>query len=260
MVPERTEAYAGVDVSKERLEVCVRRGREAKECEHTFGVSNDPAGTETLLARLLERFSYRVRLWHRVPAMPEVAAGVIRADRPECLFGGLKKRFQDPGLRPPQQGLYLREGLFYGVEVRRVGRQQPQLAAPLFDELSDPATPMHGEVVHKDYLPRLKRRGQDLPHVEPERVGVGGALDAHGRSHPLQADRGDERHVLLPQFLGAFPRALSPLGALPYLGVSAMLVEDSSTNLSRPGSMPLSRSLKESLASSSRSVATTDFF
>ena len=29
MVPERTEAYAGVDVSKERLEVCVRRGREA---------------------------------------------------------------------------------------------------------------------------------------------------------------------------------------------------------------------------------------
>jgi hypothetical protein len=31
MVHERTEAYAGVDVSKERLEVCVRRGREAKE-------------------------------------------------------------------------------------------------------------------------------------------------------------------------------------------------------------------------------------
>jgi transposase len=54
MVPERTEVYAGVDVSKERLEVCVRRGREAKEDEHTFGVSNDPAGMETLLARLLE--------------------------------------------------------------------------------------------------------------------------------------------------------------------------------------------------------------
>ena len=53
MVPERTEAYAGVDVSKERLEVCVRRGREAREGEHTFGLSNDPAGTQTLLARLL---------------------------------------------------------------------------------------------------------------------------------------------------------------------------------------------------------------
>jgi transposase len=32
----------------------VRRGREAGEGEHTFGVSNDPAGTQTLLARLLE--------------------------------------------------------------------------------------------------------------------------------------------------------------------------------------------------------------
>ncbi len=53
MVHERTEAYAGVDVSKERLEVCVRRGREAGEGEHTFGVPNNPTGTETLLARLL---------------------------------------------------------------------------------------------------------------------------------------------------------------------------------------------------------------
>jgi len=42
-----------VDVSKEHLEVCVRRGREAKEVEDTFGVSNDPAGTKTLLACLL---------------------------------------------------------------------------------------------------------------------------------------------------------------------------------------------------------------
>jgi hypothetical protein len=66
--------------------------------------------------------------------------------------------------------------------------------------------------------------------------------------------------TFLPQFLGAFPRALSPLGALPYLGVSATLVEDSSTNLSRLGSIPLRRSLKEPLDRSSRSVATTDFF
>ena len=43
-----------MDVSKERLEVCVRRGREASEGEHTFGVSNDPAGTQTLLGSLLE--------------------------------------------------------------------------------------------------------------------------------------------------------------------------------------------------------------
>ena len=34
----------------------------------------------------------------------------------------------------------------------------------------------------------------------------------------------------LPQFLGALPCALCRLGALAYLGVSAMFVEDSSTN------------------------------
>ncbi len=66
--------------------------------------------------------------------------------------------------------------------------------------------------------------------------------------------------TFLPQFLGALPRTLSPLGALPYLGVSAMLVEDSSTNRRRLGSTPFSRCLKALLFSSSRSVATTDFF
>jgi len=54
MVHERAEAYAGVDVSKERLEVCLRRDQEERVGEDTFGVSNDPAGTQTLLARLLE--------------------------------------------------------------------------------------------------------------------------------------------------------------------------------------------------------------
>ena len=66
--------------------------------------------------------------------------------------------------------------------------------------------------------------------------------------------------TFLPQFLGALPRALSPLGALPYLGMSAMLVEDSSTNSRRFGSTPFRRSRKAPLFSSSRSVATTDFF
>ena len=47
MVPERTEAYAGVDVSKGRLEVCVRRGREAREGEHTFAHLRTPSASPT---------------------------------------------------------------------------------------------------------------------------------------------------------------------------------------------------------------------
>src|SRR5215212_11727202 len=69
----------------------------------------------------LEHFSYRMRLWHRVSAMPEVAACVLGADRTEGLFGGLEQSLKYPRLRPPQQGLHLGEGLLYGVEVRRVG-------------------------------------------------------------------------------------------------------------------------------------------
>lgn len=66
--------------------------------------------------------------------------------------------------------------------------------------------------------------------------------------------------MFFPQFLGAFPRALSPFGALAYLGVRAMLVEDSSTNTSRLGSTPLKRSRQTLRFSSSRSEATSDFF
>lgn len=66
--------------------------------------------------------------------------------------------------------------------------------------------------------------------------------------------------TFFPQFLGAFPYALSPFGALAYRGVRAMLVEDSSTKIRRLGSTPLRRSLKAPRASSSRSVAPSVFF
>jgi transposase len=54
MAPTRTEAYAGVDVSKERLDVCLQRSHEAGHGDDTFSVSNDSVGTETLVARLVE--------------------------------------------------------------------------------------------------------------------------------------------------------------------------------------------------------------
>jgi hypothetical protein len=66
--------------------------------------------------------------------------------------------------------------------------------------------------------------------------------------------------TFLPQFLGALLCALCPSGALAYLGVSAMFVEDSSTKRRRLGSTPLRRSLKALLFSSSRSVAPSVFF
>jgi transposase len=50
-VSSTTKVYAGVDVSKGRLEVFVRRG-EAREEGESFAVPNDEAGIDELLARL----------------------------------------------------------------------------------------------------------------------------------------------------------------------------------------------------------------
>ena len=92
MVPERTEAYAGVDVSKERLEVCVRRGREAKEGEDTFGVCNDPVGTQTLLARLAKERPALVILEATGGFERPVAAALAAAGLPIAVVREREKR------------------------------------------------------------------------------------------------------------------------------------------------------------------------
>jgi hypothetical protein len=62
------------------------------------------------------------------------------------------------------------------------------------------------------------------------------------------------------QFLGALPKALSPLGALALSGARRTLVEHSSTKTNLWGSTPLRRSRQALLASSSRSEAPSVFF
>ncbi len=73
-----------------------------------------------------------------VAAALKEAAGVLLADRSKRFYGGLEERFQGSCLRLPDEVLHLGEGLLYGVEVRRVARQKPQLASPLLDEAPDP--------------------------------------------------------------------------------------------------------------------------
>src|SRR5829696_1486913 len=82
MVDAHMEAYAGVDVSKGRLELCVRRGRQAREGEYAFGVSNDPAGMETLLARLLAERPVLVILEATGGFERPVAAALAAAELP----------------------------------------------------------------------------------------------------------------------------------------------------------------------------------
>jgi transposase len=47
--------YVGVDVSKDRLDVCVRRGEAQRHNDTSFVVAHDDAGIETLVSCLLEK-------------------------------------------------------------------------------------------------------------------------------------------------------------------------------------------------------------
>ena len=56
---------------------------------------------------------------------------------------------------------------------------------------------------------------------------------------PIPSEEIEEISVTFSsQFLGAFPKALSPLGALALNGTILTLVEDSSTKTKRRGSTP----------------------
>src|SRR5215216_5899393 len=67
----------------------------------------------------------------RVTAVLEPPSRISSTDLRERLLHRLKQGFV--GARPelPEDVLYLRERLLYGVEVRRVGRQIQELSAPL---------------------------------------------------------------------------------------------------------------------------------
>ncbi len=48
------KTYAGVDVSKDRLDVCVWRGEAGRHDDDTFFVPNDNSGIDALVSRLVE--------------------------------------------------------------------------------------------------------------------------------------------------------------------------------------------------------------
>src|SRR5829696_6571794 len=146
-----------------------------------------------------------------VSAVDEETQGISLADRGECTVRSLHQCLKAPGLLLPQQRLHLREGLFYGVEVGRVGGQEHQRAAAALDELAHPFRLVHLQVVHDHDLPGLQVRAQEPLDVERESLPIGRPLYAHRRAHPLRRDRADERHVLVP-VLGRLPACPLALG------------------------------------------------
>src|SRR3712207_6477594 len=110
--------------------------------------------------------------------------------------------------------LYLRESFLYRVEIRRVGRQVDEKAAPLLDELPYPLGPVSPEVVHNHDLTRAQRRGQQTLHVGLKYPGRGRPFHGQRWSHPSSVKACKQRRVL-----AAVSRNLEE-GSLTYGGVS----------------------------------------
>jgi transposase len=81
--------YAGVDVSKDQLDACVRRGEAQRHDEDdAFVVAHDDAGIDTLVSRLLEE--------HPVLVILEATGGFERAVVGALAAGGLPVAVVNP--------------------------------------------------------------------------------------------------------------------------------------------------------------------
>src|SRR5215213_4443335 len=150
------------------------------------------------LNRLLEHLSQRLN--HRpVATMFEEALRIRNADRMQSFTDKLHECLLAASTRFSQIALELAEGLLYGIEVRRIGRQVDELASPPFDQFFNPLPLVGAQVVHHHYLTPLKRGAQNILQVGLENRPVGRTLHHQRRSHthPL-ADGREQRYVLAP--------------------------------------------------------------
>jgi hypothetical protein len=84
--------------------------------------------------------------------MREPAGGILWCDGAECGPDGGAVSLERPRLGTPKERLDLREGFLDRVEVRRVGRQVPELRPTGFDRLTGTVAEVDREVVGDDDL------------------------------------------------------------------------------------------------------------
>jgi hypothetical protein len=87
--------------------------------------------------------------------------------------------------------------LFDRIEVRTVGRQEPDLRARPFDRRSNLRVLVYRQVVEHDDIARAQRGHQDLFDVREECRRVDGPIEYGGRGQPVEAQARDDR-VRLP--------------------------------------------------------------
>src|SRR5215218_8566927 len=131
--------------------------------------------------------------------MFEEALRIRSSDRMESFADDLHKRLLATSARFSQIALELGEGLLYGVEIGRIGRQVDELASLPLDQLPDPLSLVGTQVVHHHNLATIWRAAQNILQVGLENRPVRRTPHHPRRSHtPLLADAREQRYVLTP--------------------------------------------------------------
>jgi transposase len=92
--------YVGVDVSKDQLDVCVRRGEAQRHDEdNSFVVPHHDAGIDTLVSGLLEEHPELVILEATGGFERAVVAALAAEGLPVAVFTTLARCVSSPGLR-----------------------------------------------------------------------------------------------------------------------------------------------------------------
>jgi transposase len=93
--------YAGVDVSKDRLDVCVRRSEPERHDDggEAFFVTHDAAGIDTLVSRLLQERPAMVILEATGGFERTVVGALAAAGLPVAVVKTLARCATSPGLR-----------------------------------------------------------------------------------------------------------------------------------------------------------------
>ena len=93
------KTYAGVDVSKDRLDVCVWRGEAGRHDDDTFFVPNDNSGIDALVSRLVEERPVLVILEATGGFERAVVAALATEGLPVAVGSILARPATSPGLR-----------------------------------------------------------------------------------------------------------------------------------------------------------------
>lgn len=129
------------------------------------------------------------------------------------------------------------ESLFDGVEVRGIGRQEPEPCASSIDGRAYGLGFMASQIVHDDNVSGLERPDELLFHIGQEACTVDRAVEDAGCGEPITSKRGNEGHgaPMAVRCEAAQTLALHPPAAQgDHVGLDPCLVDEHET----PGIKP----------------------